>query len=314
MKRFSLIATCAFLTAGLFSSCQKEEQSALDLAKDLTAELQKITDLKTADSIAPRVDVLNKRLQNAIVRPFAGSATSLQRSGDEDAPGQEGAALQDALKALAKEIGRIQASLPVTEADGEVDRERLILAVGAANGAGDTAPASRRKTVGTAHMKGESPKNETPGNFSEFYGSAKLREALEYTAAPGSIGAFAFEDEPAAVPAATPIEDEPEEAAESTDEPPADDSSAADDSTPAASDDTDDTTGVTDTITTDDVSADDSSADDTTTADDDDGGLPSLDVDTDDATSSDSSDGEDNDDTTTSDSDDSDGLDLDLDL
>lgn len=286
MKRFLFIASCAFLTAGLFSSCQKEEKSVLDLAKDLTAELQKVTDLKTADSIAPRVQVLNKRLQDATVRPFAASATSLQRSGDEDSAGQEGAALQDALKALAQEVGRVQASLPVTSFDGEVDRDRLILAVGAANGAGDTAPAAQRKSAGTAHMKGESPKNESPGTFSEFYGSTKLAEALGYTAEPGSIGAFDMEDEPAPVPAAAPIAEE-EEPAPAEEEAPAEDTPAAQDDdaasdTPAAADE-------------DDADASDTSSDDDAapaSTSDDDGGLPSLDLDAD-STSEDAGDSSD---------------------
>lgn len=288
MKRFLFIASCAFLTAGLFSSCQKEEKSVLDLAKDLTTELQKVTDLKTADSIAPRVQVLNKRLQDATVRPFAASATSLQRSSDEDSPGQEGAALQDALKALAKEVGRVQASLPVATYDGDVDRDKLILAVGAANGAGDSAPASRRKSVGTAHMKGESPKNETPGTFSEFYGSTKLAEALGYTAEPGSIGAFDMEEEPAPVPAAAPIAEEEEEPAAAdeapADEAPADDPSAAGDEEPASpdsegTDSTDSAPAVEDGDSPD--SADSSSGDDVS--------LPSLDLDSD-SSSDDSSD------------------------
>ncbi len=283
MKRFLFIASCAFLTAGLFSSCQKEEKSVLDLAKDLTSELQKVTDLKTADSIAPRVQVLNKRLQDATVRPFAASATSLQRSGDEDSPGQEGAALQDALKALAKEVGRVQASLPVSTYDGDVDRDKLILAVGAANGAGDSAPASRRKSVGTTHMKGESPKNETPGTFSEFYGSTKLAEALAYTAEPGNIGAFDMEEEPAPVPAAAPIAEEEEEPA-AADEAPADDSSAAGDEESASpdsesTDSADSAPAVEDEDSSD--SADSSSGDDVS--------LPSLDLDSD-SSSDDSSD------------------------
>jgi len=284
MKRFLFIASCAFLTAGLFSSCQKEEKSVLELTRDLTTELQKITDLKTADSIAPRVQVLNKRLQDATVRPFAASATSLQRSSEEDGEGQEGAALQDALKALAKEVGRVQASLPVASYDGDVDRDKLILAVGAANGAGDTAPASRRKSVGTAHMKGESPKNETPGTFSEFYGSTKLAEALGYTAEPGSIAAFAMEEDPAPVPDAAPIAEEEEEAA-TGDEASADDASAADDEAPAAAD-----SESTDSADSTPAEEDEASSDSADSSSSDDTGLPSLDLDSDSSASDDSSD------------------------
>lgn len=282
MKRFLFIASCAFLTAGLFSSCQKEEKSVLELAKDLTAELQKVTDLKTADSVAPRVQVLNKRFQDALVRPFAASATSLQRSAEEDSAGQEGAALQDALKALAQERGRVQASLPVTSYDGDVDRDRLILAVGAANGAGDTAPASRRRSVGTAHMKGESAKNENPGTFSEYYGSAKLAEALAYTAEPGSIGAFDMEEDPAPVPAAAPIAEEDEPASE--DEPSADDSSAASGDEPAAAD-----SGTTDSVDSAPAAEDEGASDSAGSSAGDDLELPSLDSDSD-SSSDDSSD------------------------
>ncbi len=279
MKRFLLIPSCALLALGALSSCQKEEKSALELTQDLTAELQKVVDYKTAEAAAPRVEVLNKRFQNASVRVLAANDTALVRSAGES--GHEGDAYAEALSRLAREIGRVRASVPVVTSDGEVDRDKLVLAVGAANGAGDDAPASLRREKGLSYIHEESAGRETPGTFAEFYGSTKLREALEYKANPAEVSSFQFdsdEDVPA-IPAATPVPEEEEEpAAEaSAEETPADSSSADasstdEPSTPAAEEETP-TPAATETP------AADSDDDDT---------LPSLDLGDD--TSSDSSD------------------------
>lgn len=213
MKRFLLIPSCALLALGALSSCQKEEKSALELTQDLTAELQKVVDYKTAEAAAPRVEVLNKRFQNASVRVLAANDTALVRSAGES--GHEGDAYAEALSRLAREIGRVRASVPVVTSDGEVDRDKLVLAVGAANGAGDDAPAALRREKGLSYIHEESAGRETPGSFSEFYGSTKLKEALEYQASPAEVSSFQFdsdEDVPA-VPAATPVPEEEEESA-----------------------------------------------------------------------------------------------------
>ena len=77
MKRFLLIPSLAFLAVSTLTSCQKEEKTALELTQELTAELQKISDYRTAEAAAPRVEVLNKRMQNAGVRAFAANDPAL---------------------------------------------------------------------------------------------------------------------------------------------------------------------------------------------------------------------------------------------
>ena len=243
MKRFLLIPSCALLALGALSSCQKEEKSALELTQDLTAELQKVVDYKTAEAAAPRVEVLNKRFQNASVRVLAANDTALVRSAGES--GHEGDAYAEALSRLAREIGRVRASVPVATSDGEVDRDKLVLAVGAANGAGDDSPAALRREKGLTYIHEESAGRETPGTFSEFYGSTKLKEALEYQANPAEVSSFQFdsdEDVPA-VPAATPVPEEEEEpaaadAAAEADSSSADSSAADEPSAPAAEEET----------------------------------------------------------------------------
>lgn len=276
MKRLLLIPSCAILALSTLTSCQKEEKTALELSQELTAELQKVVSYKTAEAAAPRVEALNKRFQNAGARVFAVGGSALSRSAGE--AGHEGDAYAESLAKLAREVGRIRASVPVATADGEVDRDRLVLAVGAANGAGDAASAVERKEKGVAHMQGETETSETPGNFAEYYGSAKLKEALEFTVEPGKATDEVVEiPEPVTVeeeemPADAPAAEEPAAEEESTEEPAADEESteepAADDSTgeePAAEEES-----------TEEPAADDSAAEDSGDAE-----LPSLDLDAD---------------------------------
>lgn len=222
MKRFLLIPSFAFVALSTLTSCQKEEKSALELTRELTAELQKVTDYVSAEAVAPRIEVLNKRMQDASVRPFALNETALTRSAADDAEGSEGAAYAEALAQLATEIGRVQASTPVATADGDIDRDKLVLAVGAANGSEVTAPAADRKKAGLKYIQDTTGTHETPGNFAEFYGSEKLREALGYKADPTTVETMKFdsEEDVPAIPA--PVEVPAEEMP--ADEPAADDS------------------------------------------------------------------------------------------
>ena len=231
MKRFLLIPSLAFLAMSTLTSCQKEEKTALELARELTAELQKISDFRTAEAAAPRVEVLNKRMQNAGVRAFALNDPALTRS-MVDSEGSEGAAYAEALAQLAAEIGRIQASAPM-ESDGEVDRTKLLLAVGAANGSTPDAAAGERQKAGLAYIKDTASTHETPGNFPEYYGSGKLREALAYKAAPGSI-AITKMDSDEDVPAIPEAVEVAEEEVPAIDDEPTADSSDSD--TPATDD------------------------------------------------------------------------------
>ena len=127
MKRHIIAASCVVLAATVLSSCQKEDKSVVDLANELTAELQQVTDPATANAHAARVKVLNQRLQNASVRVLALNDTALLRGAgaDEAAPGSDYA---KALSELAREVGRVRASYPAA-ADEEPDNAKLLIAI-----------------------------------------------------------------------------------------------------------------------------------------------------------------------------------------
>ncbi len=293
MKRFLLIPSCALLAMGLLTSCQKEEKSALELTQELTKELQTVTDYKTAEAAAPRVEVLNKRLQDATVRTVTLNTNALQRSNKEGNCSE----YAEATVALARELGRVRSSVPVLSHDADVDREQLVLATGVASGVEVTSPESARKEAGDKYMEHYLNKDhENPPQFEDYYGSAKLREALAYVADPAQapIMKFDSEEDVVAIPERGAVADDAAE-----EETPADDSSA-DTTTDDSADDT----------TSDDSSSDDSVTDDSTSGSDDDGG---LDISLDDTVSDDSgSDDSSSDDSSSDDS--GDDLDLDIDI
>lgn len=228
MKRFLLLPSCALLAFGMLTSCQKEEKSAHQLAEELTAELQKVTDYATAEAVAPRVEALNKRYQNASVRVFSGDANALAAS--------DANAYSDAVCRLVREMGRVQASKPVTESDGEVDDASLVCAVGV--GAGVAADASTQEQFNKGQLytyNSETESNNNPPAFVEYYGSAKLASALSYVASTEDNGAFKFatEEDVPAIPEAV----EAERAAAPDTTAPAEDAPAAADEEPAVADD-----------------------------------------------------------------------------
>lgn len=182
MKRSLIVASCLFLASGLLTSCQKEEKNIVELTQELTAELQKISDTATADAYAERVKVLNKRYQDASVRVFALKDTALARGADDG--DHEGASYSAALKDLARELGRVRASFPAASSDSKVDPDRLLIAVGAATGEKDPA---KCKQIGLRFLHDETGAHETPGNFPEYYGSQKLRDALAYKASASEV-------------------------------------------------------------------------------------------------------------------------------
>ena len=242
MKRFLFIPSCALLAFGMLTSCQKEEKSAQQLAEELTAELQKVTDYKTAEAVAPRVEALNKRFQNASVRVFSADANALVAS--------EASAYSDALCRLVREMGRVQASKPVVESDGEIDDASLVCSVGVGAGASVDSPARDQFAKGQLYTyNADSESNNNPPAFAEYYGSTKLASALSYVASSDDNGAFKFasgEDVPA-IPDAVEVEREtmgavntmPATEEESANEEPAAESEepAVDDEEPAAEDD-----------------------------------------------------------------------------
>ena len=241
MKHFLFIPSCALLALGILTSCQKEDKTAQQLADELTAELQKVTDYKSAEAAAPRVEVLNKRFQNASVRVFSAGSNALADSsptGYAESVGQ-----------LAKQIGRVRASKPVVEAEGDVDEARLIAAVGVAAGAAPDAAAKECNAKGTAYLhNANSKENNTPPAPAECYGSAKLKAALEYTADVADFPATRFDSDadvpeiPAPVDVADEEEAAPEEETSSAAEPeetPAATEEASEE--PTATDDEDET-------------------------------------------------------------------------
>ncbi len=249
MKRFLLIPSCALLALSVLTSCQKEEKSALELAQELTTELQKVTDYRTAEASAPRVEALNKRLQDAMVRTVAVGGTALLRSDQGDA----GAAFADATVKLSREVGRVRSSVPVTTADGDVDRDRLIMSTGVAAGVEPGASASARKAAGNKFIMHDADKShEAPPEFAECYGSEKLKAALDYKADPASAPILKFDSasdvpaipEPTPVVEEEPVADEPaaeadepaatEEDADAADEPAADEEAADEETADAA--------------------------------------------------------------------------------
>lgn len=251
MKRSLLVASCVLLVSGLLSSCQKEDKDIVQLANELTAELQRIKDPTSANARAERVEVLNKRFQDASARVFALNGTALERGADSDADHQ-GAAYAAALKELAREIGRVRASFPGKDSGGDnVDRERLLIAIGAVAG---EKTAAERKAYGESYLQDESNTHDTPGNFPEYYGSDKLRAALSYRTNLNTFSNMKFDsaaDVPA-IPSASSDTDEDVEAAAAkaeaeaaaaddsgADDTPADDTPADDSSDePSADDDT----------------------------------------------------------------------------
>lgn len=259
------------LAMGLFTSCQKETESAQQLAEELTAELQKVTDYRTAEAAAPRVKVLNQRFQNASTQVLSLNFNPLAESVK---PEEEGgvAPYVETITKLAKEIGRVRASKPVTTHDGEIDDTRLLQTVGANAGAGADAGAAATLKKGDEYMKNPtSRENNNPPGFAECYGSDAMVDALSYTAAVEERAAYWDSEESVpAVPAEVAPAEEDEPTLEDTDSGSSDDSgsSSDDSSTPASSDDADTTPDIPTTTDDDDSGSDDTSSDDDSGSDD----------------------------------------------
>ena len=175
MKRFLLIPSCALLALGVLTSCQKEEKTAVELAEELTAELQKVTNYKSAEAAAPRVEAINKRFQNASVRVFSMGGNALVNS--------EAAAYSDAVCRLARQVGRVRASKPVASYDGEVVDVLLVRTVGANSVSSADATPQEQVEAGARFIFNDNDQNaNNPPSFAECYGSTKLKAALDYVA------------------------------------------------------------------------------------------------------------------------------------
>ncbi len=179
----------------MLSSCQKETKSVVQLANDLTQELRQITDSASADAHAARVAVMNKRFQNASVRAFSMNGTPILSSSEGgDSPG---AAYADALKNLAREIGRVRAGFPSASHDGEVDEGRLFISIAKVQGVKGTP--DELKDAGMRYMQdtGNESHSTIPGeHLPAYYGSEKLEAALAYRADINQVGSFDSEPVP----------------------------------------------------------------------------------------------------------------------
>ena len=272
MKQFLLISTSALVASVALTSCQQEEQSCTQIAKELTELLKNVTDHDSAKAAAPRAAALMKRLVNALGRPVDISGSSLHASSLD-----EGAELKKALEDLTEQIARVYVSYPSTSADGEIDRDRLIRAVGV-HGVIKRAEAGAELKKGEAYLAEYKPKgnfSDDPNNsvpsFERCFGCKELEEALDVKvfkdAKPvesmfkidGEADAVATPEyvEPAAAPEAAKSEGEGEDdAAESTDEDTAEESTEDTTSEETSEETTEEDSGSDFDVSVDDVSVD----------------------------------------------------------
>ena len=229
MKRFFSIASALCAAATLLTSCQKEEDSTMKLAQELTAELQSVTSKSQADASAERVKVLYERFINSLNRPLTGDGSALYKSCGDKETDPRSEEFAKALQALAKEIGRVRASKPVPEFDQPVDDQILYAAVekhrhltqperprknyGEASAeeievvkqhsdlAGGIADENKQRWLnntlyGSTESEGEEFKELTM--FDECYGSTAMQEALAYKSTPSQQELFSAPEAPAA--------------------------------------------------------------------------------------------------------------------
>lgn len=211
MKRLLLPSLCALLSLATLNSCQQEEKSSLELAKQLTEELQTVVDKSTADAAAPRVAAMNKRFQDASIQTAAANGTPLLQSANR--PDE----YADALAELSRQMGRISASLPVLEYDANVDKDQLLITLGKAKTKdGETLSDEEALAAGKAYMSNSIDKTrESTGELPAYYGSAALEEALSYTADPSTASLFSMGEAVEETPeAAIPADEEEEEGEE----------------------------------------------------------------------------------------------------
>ena len=322
MKRFFSIASALCAAATLLTSCQKEEDSTMKLAQELTAELQSVTSKSQADASAERVKVLYERFINSLNRPLTGDGSALYKSCGDKETDPRSEEFAKALQALAKEIGRVRASKPVPEFDQPVDDQILYAAVekhrhltqperprknyGEASAeeievvkqhsdlAGGIADENKQRWLnntlyGSTESEGEEFKELTM--FDECYGSTAMQEALAYKSTPSQQELFSAPEAPAAPEKKEAQPDPDPETAEApaltvTDgdsSDSGDDEDSGDSDTDSDSDSGDDSSDSSD---SDSDSDSDSGSDSSSDSGDDSG----LDIDTDDSSSDSSSD------------------------
>ncbi len=237
MKHFLFTPVCAIVALVSLNSCQNEDKSATELTTELTAELQKVVSYETAQIAAPRVEVLNKRFQDALVRVFAANGTPLLASAARPSD------LAEALGYLGKEMGRVKSSKPTADYASPIDRETLLVAIGRNQSDKPALDAAKSLEVGEEYFKKDDDKSsETPGNLAEYYGSDALGSALSYTADTG-VGLFAFGEELVEVPEEVALVESSDDAV-SSDEESSDDSSSSDEEVEVEEESSDEESGI----------------------------------------------------------------------
>lgn len=246
MKRLLLFPICSLLALMTLSSCQKEDDTALELTRALTSELKKVTDHQSAEQAAPRIKKLNDRTRRARITLLAFNSTALART-----YGSNDEYVQASLE-LAKEIGRVRASKPATiDSPDAVDEEELLVAIGQGENGNFGKSRDALVEAGKKYLENDSDEghDNPPSYLGDCYRSAALEDALSFNpdagselpapvsgmeeAAPVASGSAAEESAPEEEPAAEEPagEPSPEPGAESA----SDDADVlAEDGTPAA--------------------------------------------------------------------------------
>lgn len=247
MKRLLLFPICSLLALVTLSSCQKEDDTALELTQALTSELKTVTDHESAEKAAPRIKKLNDRCRRARITLLAFNPTALART-----YGSNEEYVQASIE-LAKEIGRVRASKPMTaDSPDAVDEEELLVAMG--HGENGNFGKSREALIadGKKYLENDSDDSHDnpPTYMGDCYRSAALEEALSFNpeagsqlpppvadsddTAPAASGQGAESAATEETPAASePAAEEPAEQEEPASEPATDETPAADDEAPA---------------------------------------------------------------------------------
>lgn len=183
MKRLLLFPICSLLALVTLSSCQKEEDTALQLTQALTAELKTVTDHQSAEKAAPRVKKLNDRCRRARITLLAFNPTALART-----YGSNDEYVQASIE-LAKEIGRVRASKPMTaDSPDAVDEEELLVAVGQGDDGNFGKTREALIADGKKYLENDSDDahDNPPSYIGECYRSTALEDALSFNPEAGS--------------------------------------------------------------------------------------------------------------------------------
>lgn len=241
MKRLLLFPICSLLALVTLSSCQKEDDTALELTQALTSELKTVTDHQSAEKAAPRIKKINDRCRRARITLLAFNPTALART-----YGSNEEYVQASIE-LAKEIGRVRASKPMTaDSPDAVDEEELLVAMGQGENGDFGKSREALLAAGKKYLENDSDDahDNPPPYIGECYRSSALEEALSFNPDAGSQlpppvadpegDAPAAAEAPAAADEAPAAAEEPADTEEPAAEPAADDTPApSDDETPA---------------------------------------------------------------------------------